>query len=147
MANRVSGRSAIVTGAARGIGRAVAMRLAQEGADVLVNTRDPNTLEAVYEDVKKAAKGGKVAKFLADVSYEDQVESMFDHAVTEFGKINIVVNNAAVSNPRPALQYTSDFWEENLRINLFSVYYTCTRAAREMVKAGEKGSLINFSSI
>lgn len=147
MANRVSGRSAIVTGAARGIGRAVAMRLAQEGADVLVNTRDPNTLEAVYEDVKKAAKGGKVAKFLADVSYEDQVESMFDHAVTEFGKINIVVNNAAISNPRPALQYTSDFWEENLRINLFSVYYTCTRAAREMVKAGEKGSLINFSSI
>ena len=64
MANRVSGRSAIVTGAARGIGRAVAMRLAQEGADVLVNTRDPKTLEAVYEDVKKAAKGGKVAKFL-----------------------------------------------------------------------------------
>ena len=52
MANRVSGRSAIVTVAARGIGRAVAMRLAQEGADVLVNTRDPNTLEAVYEDVK-----------------------------------------------------------------------------------------------
>ena len=50
MANRVSGRSAIVTGAARGIGRAVAMRLAQEGADVLVNTRDPKTLEAVYED-------------------------------------------------------------------------------------------------
>lgn len=72
---------------------------------------------------------------------------MFDHAIAEFGKVNIVVNNAAVTNPRPALQYTSDFWEENLRINLYSVYYTCTRAAREMVKAGEKGSLINFSSV
>ena len=59
MANRVSGRSAIVTGAARGIGRAVAMRLAQEGADVLVNTRDPNTLEAVYEDVKQAAEASR----------------------------------------------------------------------------------------
>ncbi|MFQ9704261.1 MAG: SDR family NAD(P)-dependent oxidoreductase [Enterocloster clostridioformis] len=54
------------------------------------------------------------------------------------------MNNAAVSNPRPALQYTSDFWEENLRINLFSVYYTCTRAAREMVKAGEKGQPDQF---
>lgn len=147
MADRVSGRSAIVTGAARGIGRAIAMRLAEEGADVLVNTRDPKTLEAVYQEVKKVAKGGKVAKYLADVSYEDQVEAMFDHAIAEFGKVNIVVNNAAVTNPRPALQYTSDFWEENLRINLFSVYYTCTRAAREMVKAGEKGSLINFSSV
>ena len=147
MADRVKGRAAIVTGAARGIGRAVAMKLAEEGADVLVNTRDPKTLDAVYEDVKRVAKGGKVAKFLADVRYEDQVEAMFDHAMAEFGKVNIVVNNAAVSNPRPALQYTSDFWEENLRINLYSVYYTCTRAAREMVKAGEKGSLINFSSI
>lgn len=147
MADRVKGRSAIVTGAARGIGRAIALRLAEEGADVLVNTRNPETLEAVYQEVKKAAKGGKVAKFLADVSHEDQVEAMFDHAIAEFGKINIVVNNAAVTNPRPALQYTSDFWEEILRINLFSVYYTCTRAAREMVKAGEKGSLINFSSI
>lgn len=147
MADRVSGRSAIVTGAARGIGRAIAMRLAEEGADVLVNTRDPKTLEAVYQEVKMVAKGGKVAKYLADVSYEDQVEAMFDHAIAEFGKVNIVVNNAAVTNPRPALQYTSDFWEENLRINLFSVYYTCTRAAREMVKAGEKGSLINFSSV
>ena len=147
MADRVKGRAAIVTGAARGIGRAVAMKLAEEGADVLVNTRDPKTLDAVYEDVKRVAKGGKVAKFLADVSYEDQVEAMFDHAMAEFGKVNIVVNNAEVSNPRPALQYTSDFWEENLRINLYSVYYTCTRAAREMVKAGEKGSLINFSSI
>ncbi len=147
MADRVSGRSAIVTGAARGIGRAIAMRLAEEGADVLVNTRDSKTLEAVYQEVKMVAKGGKVAKYLADVSYEDQVEAMFDHAIAEFGKVNIVVNNAAVTNPRPALQYTSDFWEENLRINLFSVYYTCTRAAREMVKAGEKGSLINFSSV
>lgn len=147
MAGRVAGRSAIVTGAARGIGRAAAMTLAAEGADVLVNTRDPQTLEAVYQDVKAVAKGGKVAKFLADVGYEDQVNAMFDYALSEFGKVNIVLNNAAVANTRPALQYTAEFWEENLRNNLYSVYYTCTRAAREMVKAGEKGSLINFSSI
>lgn len=147
MAGRVAGRSAIITGAARGIGRAAAMTLAAEGADVLVNTRNPETLEAVYQDVKAVAKGGKVAKFLADVGYEDQVNAMFDYALAEFGKVNIVLNNAAVTNPRPALQYTAEFWEENLRNNLYSVYYTCTRAAREMVKAGEKGSLINFSSI
>lgn len=147
MADSVAGRSAIVTGAARGIGRAAAMILAAEGADVLVNTRDPRTLEAVYQDVKAVAKGGKVAKFLADVSCEDQVNAMFDHALAEFGKINIVVNNAAVSKAKPALQYTTEFWEENLRVNLYSAYFTCIRAAKEMVKAGQKGSLINFSSI
>lgn len=147
MANRVKGRSAIVTGAARGIGHAIAMKLAEEGADVLVNTRNCKTLEAVYQDVKRVAKGGKISKFQADVSVEEQVDAMFDYALAEFGKVNIVVNNAAIVNDCPILQYTSEFWDMNLKNNLYSVYYTCTRAAREMVKAGEKGSMVNFSSI
>lgn len=147
MANRVAGRVAIVTGAARGIGRAIAMTLAKEGADVLVNTRNEETLEAVYRDVKNVASKGKVTKFLADVSDEIQVNQMFDHAIEVFGKVNIVVNNAAIVCPLPALQYTTEHWEKVLKTNLYSVYYTCTRAAKEMVRRGEKGSLINFSSI
>ena len=143
---RLEGRSAIVTGAARGIGRAIAMTLAENGADVLVNTRNEQTLEAVYQDVKKVAKG-KVAKFLADVGYEDQVDAMFDHAIAEFGKVNILVNNAAVIDRRPVLTYTSEFFDDNIRVNLYSVYFTSIRAVREMIKRGEKGSIVNFSSI
>ncbi len=143
---RVQGRTAIVTGAARGIGRAVAMTLAKNGADVLVNTRNEETLEAVYQDVKKVARG-KVAKFKADVGYEDQVNAMFDHALAEFGKVNILVNNAAIGPSKPALEYTKEFFDENIRVNLYSVYYTSLRAVRDMIRLGEKGSIVNFSSI
>ena len=72
MGDRVKGRSAVVTGAGRGIGRAVALTLAEEGADVLVNAKEEDVLEDVYQEVKMAARGGKVSKFLADVSDEKQ---------------------------------------------------------------------------
>lgn len=142
----LAGKSAIVTGAARGIGREIAMQFAACGADVLVNTRSQESLDAVYEDVKKVAKG-KVTCFLADVSDEAQVDAMFDHALAEFGKVNIVANNAGVSASRAALYYDSKFWDENLKVNLYSAYYTCIRAAKELVKQGLPGSFINFSSI
>ena len=147
MGERVKGRSAIVTGAARGIGRAVALTLAAEGADVLVNAKEEEELEAVYQEVKMAAEGGRVAKFLADVSDEKQVNEMLDYMLLQFGKINIVVNNAAITIPKPALTYTTEFWDETIRTNLYSSYFICLRAAREMIARGEKGSFINFSSI
>ncbi len=147
MADRMKGRSVLVTGAARGIGKAIAMTMAAEGADVLVNTRNEETLENVYQEVKKVSAGGKTAKFLADVSFEDQVDRMIDHALKEFGKINVVINNAAIVPTRPVLEYDSELWDKVIRTNLYSSYYTCVRAAKEMVRAGEKGSFVNFSSI
>ncbi|MDR1560497.1 MAG: SDR family oxidoreductase [Clostridiales bacterium] len=143
---RLEGRSALVTGAARGIGRAVALALAENGADVLVNTRNEDTLDAVYNEVKKIAKG-KIAKFRADVGDENQVNAMFDHMINEFGKVNIVVNNAAIGVNKPILEYDTEFYMEHLRINLHSVYHISLRAVKEMIKRGEKGSIINFSSI
>ncbi len=147
MGDRVKGRSAVVTGAGRGIGRAVALTLAEEGADVLVNAKEEDVLEDVYQEVKMAARGGKVSKFLADVSDEKQINAMLDYMLLQFGKINIVVNNAAITIPKPALTYTTEFWDETIRTNLYSSYFTCLRAAREMIAQGEKGSFINFSSI
>lgn len=99
MGDRVKGRSAVVTGAGRGIGRAVALTLAEEGADVLVNAKEEDVLEDVYQEVKMAARGGKVSKFLADVSDEKQINAMLDYMLLQFGKINIVVNNAAITIP------------------------------------------------
>lgn len=147
MGDRVKGRSAVVTGAGRGIGRAVALTLAEEGADVLVNAKEEDVLEDVYQEVKMAARGGKVSKFLADVSDEKQINAMLDYMLLQFGKINIVVNNAAITIPKPALTYTTEFWDETIRTNLYSSYFTCLRAAREMIAQGEKGRFINFSSI
>jgi len=144
---RVEGLSAIVTGAARGIGRAIAMTLAANGADVLVNTRNAETLDAVYEDVRNVAKGGKVAKYLADAGSENEIGAMFDHMLKEFGKVNILVNNAAIGVGKPVLEYDTEFYMEHIRINLHGVYFSCLRAAKEMIRGGQKGSVINFSSI
>jgi NAD(P)-dependent dehydrogenase (short-subunit alcohol dehydrogenase family) len=143
---RLSGKSAIVTGAARGIGREIAIGLAENGADVLVNTRNDETLEAVRRDVAAVATG-QVAAYKADVGYRDQVEAMFDHAIERFGKVDIVVNNAAVGPSKPFLLFDEAWWRDILRTNLDSVFFTCHRAVREMIKRGVKGSIINFSSI
>lgn len=143
---RLKGKSAIVTGAARGIGRAIAIMFAEQGADVLVNTRNDETLEKVYNDVKAVAKA-KVCAFMADVGYEDQVNAMFDCAIENFNKVDIVVNNAAIAYNRPFIAYDKEFWDEMLRVNFYSVYYATNRAVKEMIKRGSKGSIINFSSI
>ncbi len=142
----VSGKNVLVTGAARGIGRGVAMQMAANGANVLVNTRNEATLAKVLEDVKAVAKG-KVTSFLADVGYKVQVEAMFDHMVAEFGGVDVVVNNAAIGYGRPFLLADEEWWNEVIRVNLSSVFFTCRRAVKEMIKRGSKGSIINLSSI
>lgn len=142
----VTGKNAVVTGAARGIGRAIAMQLAAGGANVLVNTRNTETLAQVKADVESVAKG-KVASYLADVGSCGEVEAMFDHMTEAFGGVDIVVNNAAIGPHKPFLQFDNEWWDEILRINLNSVFYTSRRAVKEMIKCKSHGSIINFSSI
>jgi len=142
----VTGKNVLVTGAARGIGRQIAMQMAAGGANVLVNTRNEETLAQLYSDVKKIAKG-KVAHYLADVSDKNQVEKMFDHMISEFDGVDVVVNNAAIGPGKAFLLFDEEWWDNILRINLYSVFYTSHRAVKEMIKRKSKGSIINFSSI
>ena len=142
----VAGKNVLVTGAARGIGRQIAMQMAQSGANVLVNTRNADTLAEVKADVEAVAKG-KVAAFLADVGEREQVEAMFDCMIEEFGGVDVLVNNAAIGPSKAFLLYDDEWWENTLRINLDSVFYASRRAVKEMIKRGSKGSIINFSSI
>lgn len=143
---RLEGKSAIVTGSARGIGKAVAMMFAEQGADVLVNTRNDESLAKIYAEVKEIAQA-KVCAFKADVGYENEVNAMFDSAIENFGKVDIIVNNAAIAYSRPFIAYDKPWWDEMLRVNLNSVYFTSNRAVKEMIKRKNKGSIINFSSI
>jgi len=142
---KLSGKSAIITGAARGIGKATAILFAREGADVLVNARKESGLKEVYQAVKECSTG-KVCAFQGDVAYSDQVDSMFDMALEQFGKVDILVNNAAVAWNKHFLEYTEDWWDDIIRNNLKSVYLTSHRAALAMVKQ-TGGSIINLSSI
>jgi len=137
----------IVTGAAQGIGKAIALRFAENGADVVVNDIDTANGEKVAEQIR--ALGRKSMFVKADVSKQEQVNDMVSKVVDEFGRIDILVNNAAyytVSGRVGIHEYPEDDWHKVLDVDLDGVFY-CTKAvARQMVKQGE-GKIINIGSV
>lgn len=159
---RLAGRVALVTGAGRyrGIGRAIVLRLAEEGADVVVTARarDASTfppheqemgwkgIESVAEEVR--AKGRRALAVDCDVTDKDDLQRTVDAAVAELGKIDILVNNAALpseAGAAPILEMTDENWYETVDVNLHGLYHTIRAVGREMVKGGG-GSIINISS-
>ncbi len=144
---RFEGKTAVVTGGYRGIGLASALMLAREGANVVINARNQEKLDEAVEKARAVAQGGKVIGFVADVGFRDQVERMFDQTMSTFGRVDYLVNNAGISKGQPFLTAQDDWWDEHIRTNLTSMFYTCRRAAREMVKRDEGGSIVNLSSI
>lgn len=142
---RLLGKSVIITGAFRGIGRATAILFAQQGADVLVNALEEEEVRDVCNAVKASAKG-KVCGFKGDVSHKNQVDAMFELALKEFGKVDILINNAAVAWGKHFLEYTEEWWDDIIRNNLKSVYLTSHCAAGIMARQNS-GCIINLSSI
>lgn len=142
-----AGKSVLITGAARGIGRAVALAFAKDGANVLVNTRNQQTLDAVYEECKAVSNGGKIGKFLADVGDVDQNNAMIDYMVKEFGGIDILITNAAAEDHVTFLTMDEAVFERAIMTNFRGVVFLNQRAAKDMVRRGVPGRIINFSSI
>lgn len=143
---RLEGKTALITGAARGIGLETAKMMALQGAQVILNNHEEAPLKEAVAKVQ-ALTDQETDAFVADVGDEAQVRAMFDHVMRRFGKIDILVNNAAIGDPKPFLLYDDAWWHEMLRVNLHSIYYTSHRAVREMIKTGRKGSIVNLSSI
>jgi NAD(P)-dependent dehydrogenase (short-subunit alcohol dehydrogenase family) len=139
-------RVAIVTGGGRGIGRAISVRLASEGANVVIAQRTEQGLDVTLETID-AADG--IALFVAtDVSIPHQVSNLIETTVGEFGRIDILVNNAAVPGAYTAfLDLSLDSWSEMIDVNLTGVFLTAQAAARIMVEQGEGGRIINIASI
>lgn len=140
------GKNVLVTGAARGIGRAVALAFAKDGANVLVNTRRQDTLDAIYREVSETASG-KTEKFLADVGYPDQINAMCDYMIEKLGGIDILVTNAADTGRWPFLGVTPEILERHVKTNLNGVFFLNQRAAKDMIRRKVPGRIINFSSI
>lgn len=142
---RSAGRVALVTGSGRGIGFGIAERLAGEGALVVLNDIDAESLDAAAERLRR--QGGTVDAVAADVGDLDDVERLFGHILATHGRIDVLVNNAALANP-VAHFFELDLarWSDVLRSNLDSVFL-CTRfAAEEMARARIAGAVINISS-
>jgi len=142
---RLDGRVALVTGGGRGIGRSLAMGLAEAGADIAVTARsEDELLQAVDEIV--AQTGRRAVEFPADLTEIDQIQPLIDAIIEEFGHIDVLVNNAGTINRAPALEYTPRMWDEVMRINIRAAFFVAQAVGRQMVDRGA-GKIINIASL
>ncbi len=134
----------MVTGAGRGIGFRIACRLRQEGASVVFNDRDAS--ETALREVETNAGGRKAIFHQADISRLTQIEEMIERTIGEFGRLDILVNNAAIDPAAPFLQVREDVWHQVIDTNLKGTFFCAQKAAQKMAKAGH-GRIINISSV
>ena len=134
---------ALVPGASRGIGRAISLRFAAEGANLIVCARTKSQIEALAEEIR--AGGRECLGVVAAVDNETDVNRMVEEGLAKFGRIDILVNNAGISNPKPFLETTMGDWDEALNVNLKGIIL-CTRAVLpDMLRRGA-GNVINIAS-
>lgn len=141
----LEGRTALVTGASRGIGRAIAIYLAELGAQVAVNysSSEQRAIEVV-EAIKE--KGRRAIAVKADVSNPQEVEAMFEKVLNEFGDLHILVNNAGITRDALLIRMKQEDWDAVLDTNLKGVY-NCSKAAAKIMIKKRRGKIINISSV
>jgi 3-oxoacyl-[acyl-carrier protein] reductase len=140
---KLDGKVALVTGSGRNIGRATVLRLADEGAHVVVNSRS-NQAEADAVANEARARGVKALSVLADVASKEQVDNMMAKALSEFGRIDILINNAAIRPHKPFTELTWQDWEQVRGVVLDGALY-CTRAVIESMVANRYGRVVFFT--
>lgn len=140
---KLAGKIALVTGAGRNIGRATVLKLAEEGADVVVNVRS-NRAEAdrVVEEARQL--GVKAFAVLADVAERDQIEAMASRVLSEFGRVDILINNAAIRPHKPFTELTVQDWESVRRIILDGAFYL-TRSVIGSMVSNRYGRILFFT--
>ncbi len=141
----LAGKAAIVTGGSAGIGRGVALRLAQEGARVAICARRAEPLEEAADALREQT-GGEVLPVAADVSKVDDVRRLFEAAVERFGRLDILVNNAGTSSASPFADVDDGVWQEDLDLKLFAAIRTIRLAVPHLARAGG-GSIVNVVNI
>lgn len=140
---KLSGRTAIVTGGAHGIGRAIAELFAREGADVAIIDRDENTGSDVADEIRKL--GRRSICFKADVGDEQEVSHVFRRVASELREVDILVNNAGIDTTSRVVDMQTSLWDEMIRINLRSIFL-CTRAVLPGMLQRRYGRIINMAS-
>jgi len=134
---------ALVTGAGRGIGKAISLKFAEEGASLILCARTATQLQEVTAAIRSA--GRPCLSGVVDVAKEEQVNRLVQDGLDRFGQIDILVNNAGVSNPKPFLETSNADWDETINVNLKGVVF-CTRAVLPGMLERGSGTVINIAS-
>lgn len=144
-AGGLTGRVALVTGAGRNIGRAIALDLAGRGCDLVVNTRASRPeAETVADEVRK--RGARALVVVADVGRADEVRRLAERALAEFGRVDVLVNNAAIRPETPFLDMTEEAWHRVIDVDLHAAFYT-SRAFLPGMVARRWGRIINLTGM
>jgi 3-oxoacyl-[acyl-carrier protein] reductase len=145
MSNELTGKVAIVTGAGRNIGRAIALELADGGASVVVNARSNRAeADAVAREIEKA--GGKALVHIGDVADAKAVQAMADAAVKQFGRIDILVNNAALRREKPFAEMSYADWREIMDVTLDGTFH-CVKACLPALRKRGAGTIVNIGGL
>jgi len=139
----MEGRVAVITGGGTGIGRASALVLAQRGADIVLAGRRLDPLESTAEDVE--ALGRRAIAVPTDVTEAEQCRALVDATVAEFGRLDVLMNNAGGGETKPLMKWTDEEWRHVLDLNLSSAWYLSRAAVKPMIEQG-KGAIVNISS-
>lgn len=143
---KLQNKVAIVTGAATGIGKAIATTMAAEGASVVIDyVGDPALANAAVQAIQTA--GGKVQAFPADVSNPDQVNQLIQKAIDSFGRLDILVNNAGLEYKHPFPDFPLEHWNKIIAVDLTGPFLCAQAAAKALIRQGSGGRIINISSI
>lgn len=145
----LKGKSAVVTGAGRGLGKQMALALAKAGANVVVAARTQAQIDETAREINALGEGQRAVALATDVRDPEQVERLVARCVEEFGRIDIMVNNAGIGDARAALkavwEISDSDWRDSVDVNLSSSFYGARAAAKRMVEQGG-GVIINVSS-
>ncbi|MBI5602283.1 MAG: 3-oxoacyl-ACP reductase FabG [Deltaproteobacteria bacterium] len=140
---KLENRNALITGGSRGIGKAIACRFVEEGANVFLCARGERSLNETAEELRQM--GGKVAIHVADISDQGSVERMVGQALVEFGGLDILVNNAGIMMARRFMDYTFEEFDRIMKVNFYGVWYV-TRAVLPSMMERKRGKIVNIAS-
>lgn len=140
----LTGRVALVTGATKGLGQSFAHSLAEAGADIVIGGRDGAGAVQVRKEIE--ALGRRAIHHLGDITQRDQAQALVDAALAEFGRIDVLINNAGYCIHRPSVEVTDSEWREVMSINLDAVWMMSQIVGRHMLERG-RGSIVNIGSM